>query len=215
MLVMPSASAHDASTYIVLLRGDGPMPANATSGLYTNDSVMFRDVDSTTGVQHRVLMDGDADGAHDNASVDWDSGWLNETCELDADGNKTDADCQVTFIVDFNGSGPFGAGTYRYTVESSYGTVFNGSLTISTDSHADDGAEHGHLHGDHEHADSAESDDLLAAIGGTQTLLFVSATTCLIALTIFARLGSAIDAEHDAAIEKQRRLDSGSEEESA
>ena len=199
----PITKAHDPSTYVIILRNDGPMPTNVTAGLFTGDSVMFRDVDSTENVTHRVLMDGDGDGFYDNQSVDWDSGPLTNVCELDQEGNKSDPDCEVTFIVAFNETTGFGAGIYHYIVESSTGGNHSGMIRIVLDDHSgeNEGPEPGYSFGNdgdtnddgNDVSDGQSNYERLAAVGGAETLLVLSATTMLLAIYIFARIGASLD----------------------
>jgi len=211
-----------------MLRAVGPEPANVSGVLLTGDSVMFRHVDSEDNLTLQVRMDGDGDGAYNNLSVDWDSGLLTKSCELDADGNKTDSECEVIFIVPFNESSSFGSGVYRYEVLSSVGGIFQGCIEVEEESHAD-ATESGHgEHSSDDHAEHQEhqsdscaqliisnlSDDKnndsgptiatpLSAIGGAQTLLVLSALSALIGLAVMSRISTPLNDEIRLEKEKQ------------
>ena len=81
----PSA-AHAPSTFMIILKSDGPVPGNATNNLWINDSVWFRNVDTTENQTHTVVIDMDGDGLF-NGSEDISSNPLTATCELDDEGN--------------------------------------------------------------------------------------------------------------------------------
>ncbi len=129
-LLITPAAAHDPGTFTVIVKANEHSPGSAN--LIVNDSVFFYNVDNRTNITHRIVHDADGDGFY-NGSDDWDSGNLSYECEMDADGNKTDPACEVTFTVEFNSTEM--AGIYDYQDLISDGTFVNGTVTVLSDSH--------------------------------------------------------------------------------
>lgn len=129
-LLITPAAAHDAGTFTVIVKANEHTPGGAE--LIVNDSVFFYNVDNRTNITHRIVYDADGDGFY-NGTDDWDSGNLSYECEMDADGNKTDPACEVTFTVEFNLTEM--AGIYDYQDLISDGTFVNGTVTVLSDSH--------------------------------------------------------------------------------
>lgn len=136
-LLLPTpAYAHDAGTYTILLRQDGPSPSNPE--LMINDSALWYNVDDTENLTHRIVYDGNGDGLF-NGSMDWDSGELSRTCEIDDEGNQTDPNCSISFTVSFDEI--WGPGTYYYQDMLSNGTILNATLVVIDDSHVEDSSQ--------------------------------------------------------------------------
>lgn len=134
LLLPASVVAHDAGTFTVIIREDGPAPNNPQ--LVYNDSVWWYNVDSRENITHRIVWDSDGDGFY-NGTLDWDSGNMSYDCETDENGTKLDEDCRVTYEIPFNGT--WGVGTYEYQDIISNGTINNGTILVISDVHTSDG----------------------------------------------------------------------------
>ena len=132
-LLPASTVAHDAGTFTINIRPDKLQPDNTT--LVMNDTALWRNVDSSDNVTHRIVWDSDGDGLY-NGTLDWDSGNLTKECELDEYGARVDSDCKVVFEISFNST--WGAGTYIYQDLLSNGTVNNGTIIVLSDNHTTD-----------------------------------------------------------------------------
>jgi hypothetical protein len=142
-------TAHSANTFIIIVKSDSMAPAAAVITL--NDSVMWYNVDHRENVTHRIVYDADGDGLY-NGTGEWDSGILEDECELDAQGNKTDEECEVTFLLAFNESSDIGY--YAYQDLLSDGTTINSTLCVWADNHSQDGE---HAAGDEHSAETHSS----------------------------------------------------------
>ena len=99
LILLPSAMAHEAKDYTVLLTSEGTSPDSIPEGiLVTTDRLFFMMVDSRNDTRHMVSLDVDGDGSYDGPD-DLSSPWLTSSCELDEEGNKTDSECEVTFTL--------------------------------------------------------------------------------------------------------------------
>lgn len=129
MILLPmNVQAHSADTFTVVIKDTGLTPNN--SQIIYNDSVIWHNVDSTENITHRIVFDGDGDGFY-NGSSDWDSGELYPECNQTG-SNETD-DCNITFLVWFNGT--LGVGEYQYQDMLSNGSVYNGTIIVTEDVH--------------------------------------------------------------------------------
>ena len=128
------AAAHAPSTFMIILKSDGPVPGNATNNLWINDSVWFRNVDTTENQTHTVVIDMDGDGLF-NGSGDISSGPLTATCELDDEGNRTDPTCEVVLVVTFNQTTGYLDGWYTFEDRRSDGNSTTGRLYVRPDNH--------------------------------------------------------------------------------
>lgn len=135
VLLLPTNTvAHDAGTFTVIIKEDGPTPNNPQ--LVYNDSVWWYNVDSRENITHRIVWDSDGDGFY-NGTLDWDSGNMSYMCETDENGTKLDEDCRVTYEIPFNGT--WGVGTYDYQDISSDGVISNSTISVISDVHTSDG----------------------------------------------------------------------------
>ena len=128
------AAGHAPSTFMIILKSDGPVPGNATNNLWINDSVWFRNVDTTENQTHTVVVDMDGDGLF-NGSGDITSAPLMATCELDEEGNRTDPTCEVVLVVTFNRTNGFLDGWYAFEDRRSDGNSTAGMLYVRPDNH--------------------------------------------------------------------------------
>jgi hypothetical protein len=127
-LVLPSAEAHPAGTFSIIVRDDGIVPE--TASFRYNDTALWIDVGEDDNLTHRIVYDSDGDGLY-NGTYDWDSGTLHNECERDENGTKLDDECQTQFRVTFNST--FGPGTYYYQDLLSDGGILNATLVVNPD----------------------------------------------------------------------------------
>ena len=99
LILLPSATAHEAKDYTILLTSEGTSPDSVPEGvLVTTDRLFFMMVDNRNDTRHMVTLDVDRDGSYDGPD-DLSSPWLTPSCELDEEGNKTDSECKVTYTL--------------------------------------------------------------------------------------------------------------------
>lgn len=128
-----SVQAHSADTFTVVIKESGLTPSS--SQIAYNDSVIWHNTDSRENITHRIVFDFDGDGLF-NGTDDWDSGELVSECNSTDDNsteNSSQADCNITFLVWFNGT--WGIGEYAYQDMLSDGTVMNGTIIVVEDVH--------------------------------------------------------------------------------
>ena len=130
-----SVQAHSADTFTVVIKESGLTPSS--SQIAYNDSVIWHNTDSRENITHRIVFDFDGDGLF-NGSDDWDSGELLSECNSTTDNsteNNSQPDCNITFLVWFNGT--WGIGEYAYQDMLSDGTVLNGTVIVTEDVHVE------------------------------------------------------------------------------
>ena len=136
MLGVGAVQAHSADTFTVVIKQSGLMPGS--SQITYNDSVVWHNTDGRENITHRIVFDFDGDGLF-NGTDDWDSGELVADCNTTANENETGAanesECNVTFMVWFNGT--WGIGEYNYEDRLSDGTVLNGTIVVVEDVHVE------------------------------------------------------------------------------
>ena len=134
MLGVGAVQAHSADTFTVVIKQSGLMPGS--SQITYNDSVVWHNTDGRENITHRIVFDFDGDGLF-NGTDDWDSGELVADCNTTTNENETGAanesECNVTFMVWFNGT--WGIGEYNYEDRLSDGTVLNGTIVVVEDVH--------------------------------------------------------------------------------
>ena len=109
----------------------------STSQITYNDSVVWHNTDGRENITHRIVLDFDGDGLF-NGTDDWDSGELVPECNNTENDNGTEAsedECNITFLVWFNGT--WGVGEYNYQDMLSDGTVLNGTIVVVEDVHVE------------------------------------------------------------------------------
>lgn len=136
-LVATSAvQAHSADTFTVVIKQSGLTPSS--SQITYNDSVVWHNTDARENITHRIVLDFDGDGLY-NGTDDWDSGELVPECNGTEADNTTENDdgseCNITFLVWFNGT--WGVGEYNYQDMLSDGTVLNGTVVVVEDVHVE------------------------------------------------------------------------------
>ena len=100
MLLIPlNVQAHDPKNYTILLFEDGPTPEGVAPGiLVENDSLFVRNHDSRENFSHRLQVDLDGDGIF-NGIDDYETNWLNSSCELNETGVKIDNNCNAHEVI--------------------------------------------------------------------------------------------------------------------
>jgi len=155
ILVMALVALSTTTSVTVVADADVPFSVNLRSStlqpinvsIEVGQSISWRNVDSNENITHRVVYDHDGDGIY-NGSMDWDSGNLSRNCELDENGTRVDADCEVVFEMHFNET--WENGSYNYQDILSNGTVNNGTIHVhGQDHHIDDSEPNPptHIHG--------------------------------------------------------------------
>ena len=143
LILLPSAMAHEAKDYTVLLRSNGTSPADIPAGvLVTTDRIFFMMVDAGDNKSQRILVDVDGDGNF-SGSDDIHSPILTTSCALDDEGNKSDPECAVTYTLEMGPSNGLLPGTVSFMIQHMNGTdvSYNLSFTahFSEDNHIEDG----------------------------------------------------------------------------
>ena len=140
VIICPSAIAHEPKEYTILLTEEGMVPSSIPDDvLVETDFLFFMDVDEREGFRHRIQFDVDGDGVFEGPD-DLSTSWLTQSCELDQNGSKVDAECQVAepfLLGPQNGITP-GNISFRHQVESN-STIYEEyfSVFLSEDSHSE------------------------------------------------------------------------------
>ena len=135
LLATSAVQAHSADTFTVVIKQSGLTPS--TSQITYNDSVVWHNTDGRENITHRIVLDFDGDGLF-NGTDDWDSGELAPECNNTENDNSTEAseeECNITFLVWFNGT--WGVGEYNYQDMLSDGTALNGTIVVVEDVHVE------------------------------------------------------------------------------
>ena len=160
-LFAPASLGHTQQTLTVILTDEGVVAGNITDPAFVQGNIAwFRMEDSTDNTSMVVRVDVDMDGVF-NASNDFESPTLTNTCELDENGSLVDDTCAVSskYAFDMNAS----VGTYQFWVHRTHNgteTVWNHSIMVHKDVHEEDGPSPGDCFGI-----GCENDD--AQAGGT------------------------------------------------
>ena len=134
-LSAPTTTAHDPTTFTVIVGENGTVPSNITGQvLFTNDSIWFRNVDNSENVTHHLTIDIDGDGLY-NGTDDFSSGNLSASCPQDDNGSKLDSTCEVVWRVALNASTGLIVGAFDYIDERSDGNVTTGRFVVNLDDH--------------------------------------------------------------------------------
>ncbi|MBK29706.1 MAG: hypothetical protein CMB49_03225 [Euryarchaeota archaeon] len=181
VLLSANVQAHSADTFTVVIKETGLTP-NSSQIVY-NDSVIWHNVDSNENITHRIVYDGDGDGLF-NGSNDWDSGELVPECNQTGVNNTSE--CNVTFLVWFNGT--FGVGVYEYQDLLSNGTVYNGTIIVTEDIHPDEslpqiGAKYGESNDDSP-KEISDSEGIFTSLTAKDLLLISGVSTAVMALIL-------------------------------
>ena len=189
-LFAPASLGHTQQTLTVILTDEGVVAGNITDPAFVQGNIAwFRMEDSTNNTSMVVRVDVDMDGAF-NASNDFESPILTNTCELDENGSLVDETCAVSskYAFDMNAS----VGTYHFWVHRTHNgteTVWNHTIMVHKDVHEEEGPTPGDCFGA-----GCETDDVqtgqsegVAATGDDRSLIISLAVISLagmIALTV-------------------------------
>ena len=147
-LFAPASLGHTQQTLTVILTDEGVVAGNITDPAFVQGNIAwFRMEDSTDNTSMVVRVDVDMDGVF-NASNDFESPTLTNTCELDENGSLVDETCAVSskYAFDMNAS----VGTYQFWVHRTQNgtkTVWNHSIMVHKDVHEEDGPSPGDCFG--------------------------------------------------------------------
>ena len=147
-LFAPASLGHTQQTLTVILTDEGVVAGNITDPAFVQGNIAwFRMEDSTDNTSMVVRVDVDMDGVF-NASNDFESPMLTNTCELDENGSLVDETCAVSskYAFDMNAS----VGTYQFWVHRTHNgteTVWNHSIMVHKDVHEEDGPSPGDCFG--------------------------------------------------------------------
>ena len=147
-LFAPASLAHTQQTLTVILTDEGVVAGNITDPAFVQGNIAwFRMEDSTDNTSMVVRVDVDMDGVF-NASIDFESPTLTNTCELDEDGSLVDETCAVSskYAFDMNAT----VGTYQFWLHRTHNgteTVWNHSIMVHKDVHEEDGPSPGDCFG--------------------------------------------------------------------
>ena len=147
-LFAPASLGHTQQTLTVILTDEGVVAGNITDPAFVQGNIAwFRMEDSTDNTSMVVRVDVDMDGVF-NASNDFESPMLTNTCELDENGSLVDESCAVSskYAFDMNAS----VGAYQFWVHRTHNgteTVWNHSIMVHKDVHEEDGPSPGDCFG--------------------------------------------------------------------
>ena len=147
-LFAPASLGHTQQTLTVILTDEGVVAGNITDPAFVQGNIAwFRMEDSTNDTSMVVRVDVDMDGVF-NASNDFESPTLTNTCELDENGSLVDETCAVSskYAFDMNAS----VGTYQFWVHRTHNsteTIWNHSIMVHKDVHEEDGPSPGDCFG--------------------------------------------------------------------
>ena len=147
-LFAPASLGHTQQTLTVILTDEGVVAGNITDPAFVQGNIAwFRMEDSTDNTSMVVRVDVDMDGVF-NASNDFESPMLTNTCELDENGSLVEETCAVSskYAFDMNAS----VGTYQFWVHRTHNgteTVWNHSIMVHKDVHEEDGPSPGDCFG--------------------------------------------------------------------
>ena len=147
-LFAPASLGHTQQTLTVILTDEGVVAGNITDPAFVQGNIAwFRMEDSTDNTSMVVRVDVNMDGVF-NASNDFESPTLTNTCELDENGSLVDETCAVSskYAFDMNAS----VGTYQFWVHRTHNgteTIWNHSIMVHKDVHEEDGPSPGDCFG--------------------------------------------------------------------
>lgn len=166
-LMVPNVSAHTGGTFTIIVSKNGVQPYNVQ--MLVNDTARWINVDDTTNVTHRILVDANSDGIYDGED-DWKSGNLTDSCEH-VNGTKVDENCNAYFEIIFNETSLNMSyddivGTYAFTdlvynQTSGNTTTIYGNVTVYSDKHVTPGFQNTEIINDIEDVEKEKSPILL------------------------------------------------------
>ena len=184
-LVAPTSLGHTQQTLTVILTDEGVVAGNITDPAFVQGNIAwFRMEDSTDNTSMVVRVDVDMDGVF-NASNDFESPTLTNTCELDENGSLVDETCAVSskYAFDMNAS----VGTYQFWVHRTHNdteTVWNHSIMVHKDVHEEDGPSPGDCFGIGCETDEGQAGSATGGVSSTtdQSMVIVLGVVSLIGM---------------------------------
>ena len=184
-LVAPTSLGHTQQTLTVILTDEGVVAGNITDPAFVQGNIAwFRMEDSTDNTSMVVRVDVDMDGVF-NASNDFESPTLTNTCELDENGSLVDESCAVSskYAFDMNAS----VGTYQFWVHRTHNdteTVWNHSIMVHKDVHEEDGPSPGDCFGIGCETDEGQAGSATGGVSSTtdQSMVIVLGVVSLIGM---------------------------------
>ena len=148
VLGLPSLQAHEQKTLSVILLEDGAVNGNITDLSFVQGNAMwFKMEDGTENATMVARLDVNQDGVF-NASVDFESGVMVESCELDENGSLVDEDCIVSSTYAFASNAS--TGNYTYWILRDHNgttTTWNYTIYVHEDVHEEEGPSPGDCFG--------------------------------------------------------------------
>jgi len=135
---LPPVSGHEQKTMVVIMVHDGAASGNISDPTFVQGNALyFRMEDATNNTTMEVRLDTNMDGAY-NASEDFTSATLTESCELDENGSLVDASCAVstTYVFESNAS----VGTYTFWIQRTTdgnATLYRHTVVLHEDVHVE------------------------------------------------------------------------------
>jgi len=179
--------AHEQKTLTVIVNDAGAINGNVSDAAFVQGNALwFRMEDTRTNATMTVHFDTDMDGAY-NASVDYTSSQLTNTCELDENGTKVDEVCftSATYVVPANAT----VGNHTYWIVQS----FNGTNTtrmytvvVHEDVHVEDGPTAGDCFG----VGCEDENAAPTTVAGVQSDDGVNTEELVILLALLATVGT-------------------------
>ena len=189
-----TAVAHEQKTMTVILLSNGVASGNISDPSFVQGNALwFKMEDNTNNTTMVVRLDVDRDGEF-NASTDFESPTLTDSCTLDDNGSLVDETCAVSTTYVFNGSDPVGEYVFWiHRTSEGIETVWQHTVMLHEDVHVEDteGPTPGDCFGlgcEEEDDDSnTASQEVDSDEGGVMLLLALLALVGMVAMTLSIR----------------------------
>ena len=184
-LFAPASMGHTQQTLTVILTDEGVIAGNITDPAFVQGNIAwFRMEDSTNNTSMVVRVDVDMDGMF-NATSDFESPTLTNSCELDENGSLVNETCAVSskYTFDLNAT----VGTYHFWVHRTHNgteTVWNHTIKVHKDVHVEDGPNPGDCFGIGCNPDEGQvgGDDAVASTSTEQSMIIVLGVVSLVGM---------------------------------
>ena len=204
LVALPSMQAHEQKTLSVILLDDGAVYGNISDPSFVQGNAMWFKMEDGTGNATMVArLDVNQDGVF-NASVDFESGVMMESCELDENGSLVDEECIVSSTYAFPSNAS--TGMYTYWILRDHNTtvtMWNYTIYVHEDIHEEDGPSPGDCFGAGCETGAAEDEDVNSGVPTDEAILQILALLAFIAIIFLSisirkdRLsGKSLDSVH-------------------